>query len=46
MWWREIEEDAREAEEWWLAANVYGSGLRAKALGPVWAPISARERFA
>jgi len=44
VWWRDVGDENREHEEWWLAANVYSDG-RVKALGPDIDRITARNRF-
>lgn len=44
VWWREVSDDDRHREEWWLAGNVYSDG-RAAALGPDVQRITTRNRF-
>lgn len=45
-WWREVPDEAREAEEWWLAAHVYTAGALPRRLGPAWERIGNRSRWA
>lgn len=45
VWWRELADEARDAEEWWLAENVYGSAARARSLGPSWQRVDNRARW-
>lgn len=45
VWWREIPDKDRQAEEWWLASHVYGLDCHAKALGPDLISVSAISRF-
>ncbi|MBD8546725.1 DNA polymerase III subunit epsilon [Sphingomonas sp. CFBP 8760] len=45
VWWREVSDDARIAEELWLAANVYAVPAGARAMGPDIEPITAATRF-
>lgn len=44
VWWKEVGDADRLAEEWWLAANVY-SDARVRALSPDIERITARNRF-
>lgn len=44
VWWLEVAD--RNAEEWWLAANIYCAAANPKALGPEWQRVSNRERWA
>lgn len=44
VWWREVADDRRLEEEWWLASHVYGDGT-ATALGPDIRKVTCRERF-
>lgn len=45
VWWREIADKDRAAEEWWLASNVYGLDCHARSLGPEFVSVSAFSRF-
>lgn len=45
VWWTEILDVGRTAEEFWLAANIYAAGKGARSMGPVFEPASAAERF-
>lgn len=45
-WWREVRDADRDAEEWWLAAQVYAAAASPKALGPVIERVTWRERYA
>jgi DNA polymerase-3 subunit epsilon len=45
LWWTEVEDDVRTAEEFWLAANVYAAGLDARSMGPDFEKVTAAERF-
>ena len=45
VWWIEVEDQARTAEEFWLARNVYASGMGARAMGPDFEQVTAAERF-
>ncbi|MBX8844518.1 DNA polymerase III subunit epsilon [Sphingomonas melonis] len=45
VWWTEIADDARTAEEFWLAANVYGANRNARSMAPRFDRITAAERF-
>ena len=45
VWWKEIEDASRLAEEFWLAENVYASGLNARSMGPSFEEVSAANRF-
>ncbi|NLS27276.1 hypothetical protein S2M10_22710 [Sphingomonas sp. S2M10] len=45
VWWTEIEDDARTAEEFWLAENVYAAGKGARSMGPDFERVTAAERF-
>ena len=45
VWWREVADDARIGEEFWLAANVYDVRLDPKTLGPSIERIDAHSRF-
>lgn len=46
VWRKEIFGDGREAEEWWLAANVYDVSAKPKAMGPRWTETDWRSRHA
>lgn len=46
VWSREITDTDRQAEEWWLAANIYSSEHMPQALGPQFTAVSAISRFA
>jgi DNA polymerase-3 subunit epsilon len=45
VWWREVGDDDRLGEEFWLAANIYDVAANPKALGPEFVRVTARERF-
>lgn len=45
VWWSEVSDDDRIAEEFWLAANVYTMSAHPKALGPAFERITAKTRF-
>ncbi|MGB3712125.1 MAG: 3'-5' exonuclease [Erythrobacter sp.] len=45
VWQREIFEDRCIAEETWLAQNIYSSGNRPKAMGPLISQIRHEDRF-
>jgi len=45
VWWTEVADDARTAEEFWLAANVYAASRRARSMAPRFEKITAAERF-
>ncbi len=45
VWWREVSDDARIPEEFWLAANVYAVPAGATAIGPEIEEITAATRF-
>ena len=45
VWWTEIPDDARTAEEFWLAANVYSASRNARSMAPRFERITAAERF-
>lgn len=45
VWWREIADQDRSPEEFWLAANVYSDAANAKALGPTFEEVTAFTRF-
>lgn len=45
FWWTEIDDDARTAEEFWLAANIYAAGKGARSVGPDFERVTAAERF-
>lgn len=36
FWRREVYQGEREAEEWWLAANVYALSAKPRRMGPEW----------
>lgn len=44
-WWREVADDARDAEAVWLDARIYAPGARAKAVGPEWERVTNKERW-
>ena len=44
-WWREVDDDARMREEFWLASNVYAAEFRPKAMEPEYESLSAKTRF-
>lgn len=44
FWWREVYQAEREAEEWWLAANIYAVSASPKRLGPEWIERDWRTR--
>lgn len=45
VWWAEVADHARTAEEFWLAANVYAASRNARSLAPRFEMITAAERF-
>lgn len=45
-WWRDVPDERRNEEEWWLAGQVYSAAARPKALGPLIERITWRERYA
>ena len=45
IWWREVEDEARTEEEFWLARNVYSCDARPRAIGPEVEERSAATRF-
>lgn len=45
VWWTEVPDADRLAEEIWLARNVYTAAARPKALGPSFDEITATTRF-
>jgi len=45
VWWTEVQDADRLAEEIWLARNVYTAAARPKALGPSFDEITATTRF-
>ncbi|HEY0312296.1 MAG TPA: 3'-5' exonuclease [Allosphingosinicella sp.] len=45
VWWREVADQHRTPEEFWLAANVYSPHANPKALGPSFEEVSAFTRF-
>ena len=45
VWSTEVHDDDRMREEFWLAANIYTSEARPKALGPTFEEINATTRF-
>jgi DNA polymerase-3 subunit epsilon len=45
VWWREVADGDRIAEEFWLAANVYAVDARPKKLGPEIVRVTPRTRF-
>lgn len=46
VWSKEIIDRDRTAEEFWLAANVYSSEARPKALGPSFLEVTSLTRYA
>jgi DNA polymerase-3 subunit epsilon len=44
-WWREVADEEREQEEWWLAGHVYSAEARPRALGPRIDRITWHERY-
>lgn len=44
-WWTEIADDARMAEEFWLATTVYAAGCGARAMAPRFELVTAADRF-
>jgi len=45
-WCREVSEERRTEEEWWLAGQVYSAAAKPKALGPIIEKVTWRERYA
>ena len=45
VWWREVADQNRSKEEFWLAANVYSEHANSRAFGPTFEEISAFTRF-
>lgn len=45
VWWREVADEDRTREEFWLAANVYGMHANPKAMGPTFDEVTAFTRF-
>ncbi|MCD2323058.1 DNA polymerase III subunit epsilon [Sphingomonas sp. IC-56] len=45
VWWTEVSDDDRIAEEFWLAGNVYTAGAGARVLGPSYEQVTAAGRF-
>jgi len=45
VWWREVADEDRTPEEFWLAANVYSMSANPKAIGPTFDEVSAFTRF-
>lgn len=45
VWWAEVADHARTAEEFWLAANIYAAGRNARSMAPRFEMITAAERF-
>lgn len=45
VWWTEVADEGRTAEEFWLAANVYAAGKDARSMGPAFEEVSAATRF-
>ncbi len=45
VWWKEVKEDDRTEEEFWLAANVYAAGKGARAMGPLVEVVDASTRY-
>ncbi|MCG6119244.1 MAG: DNA polymerase III subunit epsilon [Blastomonas sp.] len=45
LWWREVPDSDRTAEEWWLASNIYSLDHRPSTMGPKFIEISASSRF-
>lgn len=45
VWWAEVTDEARMAEEFWLAANVYSVDKGPKATGPQCEEITSATRF-
>jgi DNA polymerase III subunit epsilon len=46
FWWREVYQPDREAEEWWLAANIYAVSANPRRIGPEWIERNWRTRHA
>lgn len=44
VWWRDVPDEDRHGEEWWLASHIYSDGS-ARAAGPQIQRITSRERF-
>lgn len=45
VWWKEIADEARLQEEFWLSRSVYCSEARPRSMGPAIDEITARTRF-
>ncbi len=45
LWWTEVQDVTRTAEEFWLAENVYAAGKGARSMGPHFEQVTAAERF-
>jgi DNA polymerase-3 subunit epsilon len=45
VWWTEVPDEKRSAEEFWLAANVYSVDKGPKAMGPQCEEITSATRF-
>lgn len=45
VWWREVADEKRVEEEFWLAGHVYDFGAKPKALGPDIERVTPRTRF-
>ncbi len=45
VWWREVADEDRIAEEFWLAGHVYDMAAKPKAIGPSFERIRANTRF-
>lgn len=45
-WWRDVPDERRTEEEWWLAGQIYSASARPKALGPIIERITWHERYA
>ena len=45
VWWREVADEDRTREEFWLAANVYAMHANPKAMGPTFEEVTAFTRF-
>jgi len=45
LWWREVPDRDRAAEEWWLASNIYSPDQQHTSLGPRLIEVSASTRF-
>jgi len=45
LWWREVSDRDRTAEEWWLASHIYSAGQQHTSLGPKFIEVCASTRF-